>query len=219
MIQCPPGSQPVRVRFTSLPVAVTYGVPKPVGWSLYYLNSGPGVATMAAFKAALDAAIAGPISLALSVGFLAPKIVIRDLTQYYNPDVIFPASANGAYAGAVTGDALPIAAAVNYEKQSAQSGKINRGQLFLPGVAEDNQDQGELTAGAVTLYNNVAAALKLSITAGGQVFVPTIFSPTLSNLVLGVAGGGVWMQPIVLFDLDKEVTGLKRRKPKSLYVV
>jgi len=217
MLQCPPGSQPVRVKISMLPVMAS-GVAKAVSSTLYYLNSGPGVSTMAAFKTALEAQVAGTWTLALSVKYLAPTITIRDLTQYYNPDVIYLPAANGAWDGSVAGDVLPWQAAANFTKRTAQSGKINRGQLFLAGVPESGQDSGILTGGQQTLYQNLVTDLIATFAAGGNNFVPQLFSPTLSNLKLGVAGGGVWMMPLTDLELDSIVSGLKRRKPKSVPV-
>lgn len=215
MIQCPVNSQPVQVKFSVLPTAYA-GIPKRNGFALYYLNQGPAQIAMSVFKAAMDGVIAAAFAAAQSVKYTAPQITIRDMTQYFNPDVVFAPAVNAAYVGAVIGDALPWNVCANFEKQTALSGKMNRGQLFLPGVSELGNVQGGVeTIVQAPLYQTLAAALAATIVAGGQNFVPQIFSPTLSNKLLGTLG--IWMQPIIKFDLDLMYSNLKRRKWKNLY--
>jgi hypothetical protein len=188
----------------------------PPSVTLYYLNPGPVASTIAAFKAALDATVSVSWANALSVAALAPKIIIKDLSDYYNPDNIFLPAVNAAWAGAVAGDCLPYQAAANAEKVTAQSGKINRGQIFIPYVPESGNVQGILTGGQQALYQILLANLATTFAAGGHNFVPQMFSPSLSNLVIGTTG--IYMMPLVNLDLDEVVTGLKRRKPKAVYV-
>src|SRR5689334_12539829 len=98
MIRCPVGSQPIRMELKMTPVLST-GVAKPLRTKLYYLSPGPIASTIAAIKAAWEASVAAAWAAALSVKYVAPTITIRDLSNYYNPDVIFAPAANGAWAG------------------------------------------------------------------------------------------------------------------------
>jgi hypothetical protein len=217
-IQAPVGSQTLRVRFNFFPAqTLTIGAPKKIGFTLYWQQTSPVVGGIDVFKAAMDAALGALFVAAASVKLPVPTIVIRDLANYFNPDVVYPLGSNALWGpGGVMGDSLPWSSCANFEKQSLQSGKMNRGQLFIPGVPESGQEEGVLTVAQTTLYNAFGTALKTPIVIAGLSCVPQIFSPTLSNLKLG--NPGVYCQPISGLDLDQIITNLKRRKPKPVYV-
>lgn len=212
---CVAGNQPLEVKFSMTP-AVFAGSGKTLTHKLYYLNGGPTAVGLATFKAAMDTALTAAWAAAMCVKYLAPTITIRDMTLYVNQPTIFLPGVNAAYVGGVAGDSASPSQCVEYEKLTGLRGKNNRGSLHLPMVAESNTTDDALTNAAYTLYTTLGTALAASITAGGQVFVPQLFSPSLSNQKLGVTG--IWMQPITSMLLCRILCNLKRRKPKNIFV-
>ena len=76
-----------------------------------------------------------------------------------------------------------------------------RGRVFLPGFAEDQQDESILDPGAVTNLSNFANQLLTAISAGAA---------TLNYVILQSAGGVV--QPIG-YSINNVVGSQRKRKP------
>lgn len=214
MIACPAGSQPVKVTIAVQPAAFV-GTDKKMSNSLFYLGAIPGGVAMSTFKNALDTAIAAAWAAALSVEYLAPTLTIKDMTNYFNAEQEFLPGVNGAYAGTVTGDALPPSQGARIQKKTALGGKTNRGTMCIPMLPKSGTNDDGLTAGEVILMGALATALTTPFTAGGVVFAPQLFSPTLSDVTIGTTG--IWMQPWTGYRINEVIRGLKRRVPKSVY--
>lgn len=210
----PATSQPISVKYSMTPVPFA-GVAKPLTFTVYYLSPGPGVATIAAFKAAFDAAVAASFAAAHTVKSLAPTLVITDMTVYTNAPVTFLPAVNAAYVGTLKDDALPPAQNALFVKNTGLKGKDNRGALRLPMVPELGTTDQDLTVAQQALYATLMAALFGNITAGGFVFTPQLYQPSSSNLALGRAG--ISMQLITAIAAAKTVSGLKTRKQKNVY--
>lgn len=60
---------------------------------------------------------------------------------------------------ATTGDDMPPWLATVYSVRTALQGKSRRGRFFIGGVSEDEQERGNLNAGAITRYQGYATAL------------------------------------------------------------
>lgn len=84
--------------------------------------------------------------------------------------------------GLVAGQCLPAHNCQLITKQTALRGRSYRGRIFIPTVPESGCDGNTLTAGQLALLAALAAKLDDTITDGDlNVFVPFLFSPTLST--------------------------------------
>lgn len=88
-------------------------------------------------------------------------------------------------AGIVASEALPLGgAAVLSILTDAPNAKFN-GRMFLSGVPESFQDEGQITAGGTTAYNSLGTALLADTTTLGPglaVFTPVVISRFLAGV-------------------------------------
>jgi len=72
-----------------------------------------------------------------------------------------------AEAGGVAGDALPSYCAIVFSKKTALRGKHFRGRMYFAGIAEADNVNNKLTAGAKTRADTLAIKLYTDINDGG----------------------------------------------------
>lgn len=83
--------------------------------------------------------------------------------------------------GATTGDRLPMDMAVAMLYRTLSRGRNFRGGKHFGPITEADTLKDELTAGKLTSWQGVAAALKQDLTVTGSTIRPIVFSPTLSQ--------------------------------------
>jgi hypothetical protein len=86
--------------------------------------------------------------------------------------------------GDVAGDCLPNYSAIVFSKRTANRGKRYRGRMYVAGIAEADNVNNALTAGAKTRADTLATALQTGVTdANGTIYKFAVNSPTLWNRV------------------------------------
>lgn len=85
------------------------------------------------------------------------------------------------YAGALATDAMPAYTAVDVVLFGVEARYPNRGRVRLPGAVEAQQAGGNLTAGALVLWQAFAAFFAQTITTSGSgIWVPVLHSEVYS---------------------------------------
>ena len=120
-----------------------------------------------------------PIAALLSNELTNNGVRVADIST--NPQVSLLREVSGGdwTVGGVTQKAVPASSAFVVTKYSALRGKNNRGRMYVPGLAEDDQDLGLIVNTPLTnltsAFNTFLGAIS-STTGSGNVYVPSVFS-------------------------------------------
>ena len=135
----------------------------------YYISPGPANPSPNLTDAAVEMweGLNDPWCAAVSEDWTITGIVARDVTVYgLAPKVVLAAALTAPKAGAL-GPGVPPADAVCIKRTTAFAGKKARGRVFIAGLAEDDHEDGHLTAGAVTRFGALAVAVLLPFNVAG----------------------------------------------------
>lgn len=179
-------------------------------------TAGPGISSEAALETAIMAILPSPLVAALSVAYVGDYVS----TRFMDDPLRAPVLGANTVTGTVAGDRLPNYAAVVIRKNTYARGRSFRGSNHYGPIAESQTTLDNLNAGAITLWNAVAAALA-TIAAGltlasGDVWKLAVFSPTLSNFIsspIAVTGSLVNLSTGLV--LNTRMGTMTRRKDRT----
>jgi len=122
---------------------------------------------------AFQAAIGDIVLLALSVDYTQSMNTIR----FFDDALDAPLPFTHTGVGGVAGQRSPDYVSATVRLKSNVKGRFARGRKSYGPIAESSTTGDHLTAGAITLFTNVAAAILAGFTdAGGNQWVPTVKS-------------------------------------------
>lgn len=161
---------------------------------------------------ALATLINGPLAAVLSVDYVGGSFSGR----YMDDPTSGESFGSNASDGTVTGDRLPNWNCVTMQIKSDGRGRNYRGSKHFGPVAESQTLEEFLTAGAVTLWDDVRTAMVASLpisTAAGNVWNMIVLSTTLSDLEANPSVfTGAWATG---FIINNRVGSMLRRKKIS----
>ena len=142
----------------------------------YFAAVAPSTVEATALVSAFENATAAVWQNAVSDSWDGVRITCDEVTANDN---FFDGSTNIG-PGVVTGDVMPPHAAAGIRLLRATK-DTQSGWKRIAGVAESQQVDGKLTAGAVTLYNLLGIQLSLNLTASAETCRPVIVRKTYTG--------------------------------------
>jgi hypothetical protein len=149
---------------------------------------------------------------ALSVSYTQTNTTVR----FFDDALDAPISFVEAGVGAIAGDRLPDYNAVTIQLRTAFRGKSYRGSKHLGPIAESSTTGDLLAGGAVTLFEDVGAALVAGFTDGnGNLWVPVIRS-SKPPAQYRVNPTTVVANAVISYRLNKSLGTMRRRKVRTV---
>lgn len=202
-------------------VAQAFAVARPVYTKLFYnvyhfrRTSTANVASKAHIETSFQSSIMTPVLAALNVDYTQTANTIR----FFENPLDEPTSFTEAGVGGVAADRLPDMNAAVIQLHSGFRGKAFRGSKHYGPIAESSTTGDDLNAGAITLFNAVAAAIIAGFTdADGNVWVPGLKGGMRDGSVAQyetVPTTTVWTD-ITSAVLNKSLGTMRRRKTRTI---
>jgi len=150
--------------------------------------------------------LADSIIALLSNEWESVSIEVRNFDDPFDPYEVVPYSAPGG----VNSEALPGFNAVSFQLRTEQRGRFARGRKHFGLVPENANDDGRLSAGALTSWQAVAANLMTSLSfavGSGFTYKPVVWSKTMSDIT-----SSIYVIELASVIVNPIIGTMKRRK-------
>lgn len=173
------------------------------------------VLSKAHIESQFQTSIVTPTLAALDVDYTQTATTVRFFENATDPPIAFTETG----VGGVAGDRLPDFSAVVIQLKTAVRGKSGRGSKHFGPIAESSTTGDDLTAGAVTLFAAVGAAIIAGFTdSDGNIWVPGLKAAPRPNFPAQYKVNPtttVWTD-ITHYVLNKSLGTMRRRKIRTV---
>lgn len=173
------------------------------------------VLSKAHINSQFQTSIMTPVLAALNVDYTQTLNTVRFFENATDPAIQFTETS----VGGVSGDRLPDFAAAVVQLKTAVRGKVGRGSKHYGPIAESSTTGDDLTAGAVTLFSAVGAAIIAGFTdSDGNIWVPGLKGAprTGQPMQYKVNPTTTAWTDITSYVLNKSLGTMKRRKIRTV---